>query len=298
MKRKNITVRERRERREGFLLIAPACLHISIFVIIPIFFAFILSFQDWNMLSPEKTFVGFENYRQMVTDSVFYLSLKNTFWYTVGSVPVCLVCSLLLAVAMKKKSAVNGFLRTCFFLPVIVSLVVTSVVFMWMFDPMIGLVNYYLSKLGIGSLVWLSDPELALPTLMIVSVWKSLGYNMVIFLAGIQAIPDVYYEASRIDGASGVQQFFKITIPLLKPTTLFVLIMSVISSFQVFDQVYLMTSGGPVNSTKVIVFYIYETAFYYFDMGYASALSFVLFILILLLTLIQFKVFSINDDEM
>ena len=297
MRRTALNPRMRRERREGYILIAPVCIHIFIFVIIPIVYAFILSFQEWNMLSPDKDFVGLGNYERMLSDSVFFLSLKNTLWYTVWSVPFCLVLSLLLAVAMKRRSAVNSFLRTCFFLPVIVSLVVTSVVFTWLFDPMIGLVNYYLGKIGIGPLVWLSDPDLALPTLVIVSIWKSLGYNMVIFLAGIQSIPDVYYEASRIDGANGVQQFFDITLPLLKPTTLFVLIMSVMSSFQVFDQVYLMTSGGPVNRTKVIVFYIYETAFYFFDMGYASALSFVLFLMILILTIIQFRCFSLRDGR-
>lgn len=297
MRRTALNPRMRRERREGYILITPVCIHIFIFVIIPIVYAFILSFQEWNMLSPDKDFVGLGNYERMLSDSVFFLSLKNTLWYTVWSVPFCLVLSLLLAVAMKRRSAVNSFLRTCFFLPVIVSLVVTSVVFTWLFDPMIGLVNYYLGKIGIGPLVWLSDPDLALPTLVIVSIWKSLGYNMVIFLAGIQSIPDVYYEASRIDGANGVQQFFDITLPLLKPTTLFVLIMSVMSSFQVFDQVYLMTSGGPVNRTKVIVFYIYETAFYFFDMGYASALSFVLFLMILILTIIQFRCFSLRDDR-
>ena len=297
MRRTALNPRMRRERREGYILIAPVCIHIFIFVIIPIVYAFILSFQEWNMLSPDKDFVGLGNYERMLSDSVFFLSFKNTLWYTVWSVPFCLVLSLLLAVAMKRRSAVNSFLRTCFFLPVIVSLVVTSVVFTWLFDPMIGLVNYYLGKIGIGPLVWLSDPDLALPTLVIVSIWKSLGYNMVIFLAGIQSIPDVYYEASRIDGANGVQQFFDITLPLLKPTTLFVLIMSVMSSFQVFDQVYLMTSGGPVNRTKVIVFYIYETAFYFFDMGYASALSFVLFLMILLLTIIQFRCFSLRDGR-
>lgn len=291
MKNKTLNARLRRERVEGLLLVSPVFIHLMIFVIVPIIFAFILSFQNWNMLNPNKQFVGLANYKRLFTDEIFFLSLKNTLWYTIGSVPLCIVFSLLLAVGLKRKTRANSILRTCFFLPVIVSLVVTSVVFTWLFDPMIGLVNYYLGKIGIGPLVWLSDPDLALITLMIVSIWKNVGYYMVIFLAGLQAIPDVYYEAARIDGANSITQFFKITLPLLKPTTLFVLIMSVMNSFQVFDQVYLMTSGGPVNRTKVIVFYIYETAFYFFEMGYASALSFALFIITLVLTLLQFKCF-------
>jgi len=282
----------KREHREGVLLVSPVLVHLGIFVIIPIIYAFVLSFKKWNMLNPNKVWIGLDNYKKLLTDPVFMISLKNTFWYTIGSVPFCVILSLLLAVALKKKSKINSILRTCYFLPVIVSTVVTSVVFLWLFDPMIGLINFYLGKIGIRPLVWLSDPDLALSTLVIISIWKTLGYNMVIFIAGLQAIPDVYYEASTIDGANSVQQFFQITLPLLKPTTMFVLIMQVMNSFQVFDPVYLMTSGGPVNRTKVIVFYIYETAFYFFDMGYASALSFVLFVMTLILTLIQMKFFS------
>jgi multiple sugar transport system permease protein len=156
---------------------------------------------------------------------------------------------------------------------------------------MIGLINYYIGKMGFPPLLWFADIKLAMTTLIIISIWKNMGYNMVIFLAGLQAIPDIYYEASTIDGASPIKQFFSITLPLLRPTTLFVMIMSIMGSFQVFDQVYLMTSGGPVNRTKVIVFYIYETAFNFYEMGYATALSVILFIMTLFLSVAQFKLF-------
>jgi multiple sugar transport system permease protein len=295
IKGKRFNGRERREIAEGYCFIAPVFVHLSFFVIVPIISAFIFSFQKWNLLIPQMTFVGFANFIRLFKDDIFLLSLKQTLQYSIWTVPVGMVFSLLTALVLKRKSLINNFYRTCFFLPVIVSLVVTSVVFLWLFDPMIGLINYYFIKAGLPRLLWLSDPNLAMPTLIIISIWKNMGYNMVIFLAGLQAIPDIYYEASTIDGAGTIRQFFRITLPLLKPTTLFILVMSVMGSFQVFDQVYLMTNGGPVNRTKVIVFYIYETAFYFFDMGYATALSVALFLMTLFLTIAQFKLFS-NDS--
>jgi multiple sugar transport system permease protein len=277
---------------EGYLFISPVFIHLLIFVIVPIFLVFILSFQKWNILNPKKAFVGFQNFIRLLNDEVFFLSVKQTIVYTIGTVPIGMVFSLFIAIILKRKSLLNTIFRTCFFLPVIVSMVVTALAFLWLFDPTIGLVNYYLQMIGIQPPFWLSDPDLAMPTLIIISIWKNLGYNMVIFLAGLQAIPDIYYEASIIDGAGPIRQFFKITLPLLRPTTLFILIMSMMSSFQVFDPVYLITKGGPINQTKVIVFYIYETAFYAYDMGYATALSAALFIMTLVLVIAQYKLFS------
>jgi multiple sugar transport system permease protein len=289
--KKKILSRVQRESIEGYLFIGPVFVHLSFFVIIPIILTFLLSFQQWNMLNPKRTFVGLQNFSRLLHDAVFWLSIKQTLEFTIGTVPVGIFLSLLTAAVLKKKSLLNNIFRTCFFLPVIVSLVVTAVVFLWLFDPMIGLINYYLGKVGIPPLLWLADTKLAMTTLIIINVWKNVGYNMVIFLAGLQAIPDIYYEASTIDGAGPIKQFFSITLPLLRPTTLFVMIMSIMGSFQVFDQVYLMTSGGPINRTKVIVFYIYETAFNFYEMGYATALSVVLFVMTLFLTIAQFKLF-------
>ena len=259
MRRTALNPRMCRERREGYILIAPVCIHIFIFVIIPIVYAFILSFQEWNMLSPDKDFVGLGNYERMLSDSVFFLSLKNTLWYTVWSVPFCLVLSLLLAVAMKRRSAVNSFLRTCFFLPVIVSLVVTSVVFTWLFDPMIGLVNYYLGKIGIGPLVWLSDPDLALPTLVIVSIWKSLGYNMVIFLAAIIGVDASLYEAVEIDGGNRFQQIIHIMLPSIAPVVVLVMTLSLGGLLNGgFDQILVLYNPMVYEGGDIIDTFVYR----------------------------------------
>lgn len=288
----DMNVQRRREMREGYLFIAPAFIHLLIFVILPIFAAIYLSFHNWNILNPSRPFVGLENYKRLWSDELFWMSLKTTLYYTVVSVPIGIVLSLALAMAMKAPLKGIGIFRTAYFLPVITSMIVVSLVWTWMFDPLSGLLNYYLKMLGLRPQAWLADPNMAMPSIIILSVWKSLGYNMVIFLAGLQAIPDMYYEAARIDGANAWQQFRRITLPLLRPTTFFILITTLISSFQVFDQVYVMTGGGPANLTKVLVYYIFEVAFHYFEMGYASALSFVLFLFTLVLTALQFKLMS------
>ncbi|HEX7714051.1 MAG TPA: sugar ABC transporter permease [Bacillota bacterium] len=287
-----MNVQRRREMREGYLFIAPAFIHLLIFVILPIFAAIYLSFHNWNILNPSRPFVGLENYKRLWSDELFWMSLKTTLYYTVVSVPIGIVLSLALAMAMKAPLKGIGIFRTAYFLPVITSMIVVSLVWTWMFDPLSGLLNYYLKMLGLRPQAWLADPFMAMPSIIILSVWKSLGYNMVIFLAGLQAIPDMYYEAARIDGANAWQQFRRITLPLLRPTTFFILITTLISSFQVFDQVYVMTGGGPANLTKVLVYYIFEVAFHYFEMGYASALSFILFLFTLVLTALQFKLMS------
>jgi ABC-type sugar transport system permease subunit len=197
--------------------------------------------------------------------------------------------ALLVAIALNKKIKGKKFLRTAFFAPVIISPVAAAVIWRWIYDPNYGLLNYSISFLGVDSINWLNDPTAAMFALIIMGVWKTFGINMVLFSAGLQGIPETYYEAAEIDGAGRWSKFWKITVPMLAPTTFFIMIMSMISSFQVFDLVYVLTSGGPLGSTKVLVFFVYEYAFKFFEMGYASAAAYVLFAILIVLTMVQVR---------
>jgi multiple sugar transport system permease protein len=211
----------------------------------------------------------------------------NTIYFAGVSVPLGIVCSLLLAVALDQGANFKKFYRAAYFLPVVSSMVAVAVVWQFIYNPEYGLFNYFLSLLGIKGPNWLTSTVWAMPAVIITSVWKNVGFNMLIFLAGLQGISNDYYEAAELDGANLRQKFFYITIPLLSPTTFFVTVMSFIGSFQVFDTVFLMTQGGPARSTSVIVHYLYENAFKYFNMGYASAMAYVLFFMVFLITMIQ-----------
>ncbi len=241
------------------------------------------------MFSTDKTYVGLDNYIRMFSDPEFWLVMKNTLIYTICTVPLNMIISLAIAVALNKILFGKKLLRTAFFTPVIISPVAAAVIWRWMYDPNFGLLNYGLSFFGIDSINWLNDTNTAMIAIIIMGVWKTFGINMVLFSAGLQGIPETYYEAAKIDGANRWTRFWKISIPLLAPTTFFILIMSMIGSFQVFDIVYVLTSGGPLGSTKVLVFYLYENAFKYFDMGYASAVAYVLFALLITLSLLQVR---------
>jgi multiple sugar transport system permease protein len=269
--------------------LSPTLLVLSAFVFFPVVFSFYLSFHTWNMFSSSATFVGLGNYSAIVKNPEFWSVLKNTAFYTLGTVPLNMVISLGVAFFLNKKLAGKKFLRTAFFAPVIMSSVAAAVIWRWVYEPSFGLLNYFLSWFGIPAVNWLNNPTSAMFALIAMGVWKSFGFNMVLFSAGLQGIPDHYYEAAQIDGAGKLRQFWNITIPLLSPTTFFVLVMSIIGSFQVFDTVYVLTSGGPLGSTKVLVFYLYEQAFKFFDMGYASAVAYLLFALVFILTMLQMK---------
>ena len=241
------------------------------------------------MFSGDTTFIGLDNYIKMFQSAEFWLVLKNTAIYTFGTIPLNMGISLMIAYVLHKKIAGKKFLRTAFFAPVIISPVAAAVIWRWLYDPNFGLVNYSLGFLGINPINWLNDPTAAMFALIIMGVWKTFGINMVLFSAGLQGIPDNYYEAAEIDGAGGWAKFWNITLPMLSPTTFFILVMSMISSFQVFDLVYVLTSGGPLGSTKVMVFYIYEYAFKFFEMGYASAASYILFLILFIFTMVQVR---------
>jgi multiple sugar transport system permease protein len=269
--------------------LSPTLLIFLAFVLFPVFFSFYLSFHKWNMFSASAEAVGADNYLAILANPEFWMVLKNTAVYTLGTVPLNMLLALGVATILNRKIAGRRLLRTAFFAPVVMSSVAAAVIWRWVYEPNFGLLNYVLGVFGVPSVNWLNDPTAAMSALIVMGVWKTFGVNMVLFAAGLQGIPEHYYEAAKIDGAGRWGQFWNITIPLLSPTTFFILVMSVIGSFQVFDTVYVLTSGGPLGSTKVLVFYLYEHAFKYFEMGYASAVAYLLFVLIFVLTLAQVK---------
>lgn len=266
----------------GMLFILPAIVGTFIFIVIPTIASFALSFADWDLLNEIK-YVGLQNYYEIFTDKVFIKILINTFVYSLSVTAFGVIIPLVLACILNSKIWFKDFYKTAYFIPFVTPMIVSAIVWEWIFDPNIGCLNQFL-HLHIN---WLYDTNFAMPALIIVSVWKLIGYNMIIFLAGLTGINSELLEASKIDGANAFQTFWKITIPLLSPTIFFVVIITAISSFQVFDLIYLMTQGGPLDSTNVIVYAIYKNAFEYFRIGKASALAYVLFVIIFLLTSLQ-----------
>lgn len=268
----------------AWIFVFPALLGMLIFIIIPIFFSFGLSFAKWDLLNPIK-FVGLDNYKEIFTEPLFGKILLNTVVFALATSFFGVIIPLILAAIMNSKIRGADFFKTAYFLPFITPMIVIGIVWEWIFDPNIGLLNKVLQV----HINWLYDPHWAMPALIIVSVWKLIGYNMIIFLSGFSGISNSMFEAAKIDGANPVETFFYVTIPLLSPTIFFVVIITAVSSFQVFDLIYLMTQGGPLDSTNVLVYAIYKNAFEYFNAGKASAIAYVLFVIILVLTLLQWN---------
>lgn len=273
----------------GIISLAPTVIVVAVFVVFPVLFSLSLSFRRWDILRPAKPFVGLANYAEMLTSAEFWSALEHTAVYTVGVVPVQGALALILAMLLNSSIRGRQAYRTAYFLPVVTSSIVAAVVWTWVYNPDYGILNSLLGRLGLAGPAWLFDPDYALGSLMIMGVWKNVGYHLIIFLAGLQAIPRMYYEAASIDGAGSWRRFADVTWPLLKPTTGVVIITGVIFSFQVFGPVYVMTGGGPMRSTTVLLYYIYQQGFELRRMGYASAVSWVLFLLIFLFTLVQFR---------
>lgn len=268
----------------GVYFVLPAVLGIFIFIIIPIICSFALSFMDWDLLNEIK-FVGFDNYKAVLTEPVFKQILINTVVFALSVTIFAVTIPLIIADILNTKLRGAEWFKTIYFIPFITPAVVIAIVWSWIFDPNIGGINMLLgTKLG-----WLFDTKLAMPILIFVSVWKLIGYNVVLFLTGFSTIPSNLYEAAKIDGANGKERFVNITLPLLKPTIYFVTLVTAISSFQVFDLIYVMTSGGPQDSTNVIVYSIYKYAFEYFDIGKSCALAYILFFVIFVLAMLQRK---------
>ena len=265
----------------AWIFILPALLGTLIFIIIPVICSFGLSFTKWDLLNPIQ-YAGLENYREIFSEQLFYKILANTVVFALSTSILGVIIPLVLASILNSKIRGSEFYKTAYFLPFITPMIVIGVVWEWIFDPNIGILKYF-------HINWLYDVHYAMAALIIISVWKLIGYNLVIFLSALSGISQNMFEAAKIDGANEFQIFKNVTIPLLSPTIFFVVIITAISSFQVFDLIYLMTQGGPLDSTNVLVYAIYKNAFEYFNVGKASAIAYVLFIIILILTLIQWN---------
>ncbi|KUK20168.1 MAG: multiple sugar transport system permease protein [Caldanaerobacter sp.] len=285
-------VTNRKEKVGYYLFLLPAYLIFAVFIFWPVVHSLYLSFFKYNIVTiTSPQFVGLRNYLYLLKDEVFWISCKNTLFFVIGTVPVKMFLGLLAAMLLNRKDLkFKAFYRTCFYIPVVVSMVAISIVWMLLFNPgPNGVVNILLSKFGIQPLGWIADSKLALPTVMLLVIWKDLGYIMVIYLAGLMAIPDEIYEAVALDPVSSWQKFWYITWPLLKPTTIFILITQVIDSFQVFTPIYVMTEGGPGYSSTTIVNYLYDKGFREYEMGIACAVAYLLFVVLLVLTILQNK---------
>ena len=270
-----------------YLYILPNMILFMVFMIIPVFMALYYSFMDWKGIG-DPVFTGLENYQWLFTDDTFWKSLWNTAYYTLATVPFIMVLALFLAMLLNMALPLKGVFRAAIYLPAVVPTVVVGMIFTWLFQDQVGLINYLLNLLGIESIQWANDPKFAMIMLVVATIWQRTGYNMVIYLAGLQGISQEYYEAAIVDGASNWQRFRYLTLPLLKTTHVFVMITCIIHSFRSFDLVYTMTKGGPLNSTKTMVMYIYELAFTRSQFGRASAAGVALFTIMVVLTAVRF----------
>lgn len=272
-----------------YLYILPTFFFLFIFTHYPILKTFHLSLYKWNLATPKKEFVGLANYAQAWSAPLFWQVLGNNVLFALGTAPLSLGLALGLALLINQKIRGMAFYRAALFYPTMIPMAAAAMIWLWILTPNYGLMNYYGRFLGLPDIHWLGHSRLSLWALVLVGVWKRVGYYMVIFLAGLQVIPDYLYEAAVIEGANPWHRFWRVTFPLLSPTTFFVAIMAVIDSFQAIDQVYLMTGGGPGNATNLFIFYIYQNAFRFFDIGYASAVSAILFLILLGLTILAFR---------
>ncbi len=286
------------EARAAYLFLLPSTIILSVFVFWPIVQSFMLSLYHWSFGSTAQQWAGLDNYQRLIPDARVWNAFRNTLYYTAGTVPIGMALSLLLALALNEKLPGRGLMRAAFFLPVIGSFAIIAMIWSFLFDPDIGLLAYWLKAIGFPATGWLRDPDWAMPVVILVSIWKTVGFNMVIFLAGLQGIPEHLYEAARLDGAGAWQRFRHVTFPLLRPTTLFVLVVSVIGAFQVFDPVYVLTpGGGPLHSTETVVSYIYHQGIELIDISYASTIGVVLFVIVFVLTLFQLRILRFREVD-
>lgn len=289
MPRANLSLMARREERAAWLFLLPSLVLFAVFTALPVISAFLISFTHWDLFNPPKL-AFLDNYIGLWNDPIFRQVLGNTGYYVVLAVPLQMLLGLLCALALNRGVPGQAFFRVIYFLPVVTSTVAAGLVWAWLFNSNFGLINMGLSLLGVDDLPkWLISSKWAMPAVIAVSVWQGLGYSMVLFLAGLQNIRRDLYEAAALDGATGWSRFWHITLPLLSPMTFFVLIISIIGSFQVFELVYVMTKAGPSNATNTLVFFIYQNGFMFYQMGIASAAAMVLFLIVLVLTLVQYR---------
>jgi multiple sugar transport system permease protein len=282
---------QRREIIAAYLFLSPALLLFTVFIALPFLGAFGLSLFSWDMFTPAQ-FVGLANYAKLVNDPSARTAILNTIIFTISSLVLHLGVGMLLALAVNRAipSGLKYFLRTAYFFPLIMSWAAVALMWLYLLDPNFGIVGFYLGKLGLPHPNWLETSSLALPALIFVDLWRTLGFTFIILLAGLTGVPIHLIEAAKLDGANAWHRFWNVTVPLMSPTLLFACIITVVGAFQIFDPMFIMTSGGPGTSTLSIVLYIYQTGFQSFQMGYASTLALIVFIVIMLLTILQLTI--------
>ncbi len=285
------------ERLTAYLFVAPYLLLFAAFLAVPVVYGFYISLHDWHVLGRARPFVGFANYSALLRDDLFHTALLNTAYFALLTVLPGNAASLLLALGLNARVKGETLFKTLYYLPVVLSVAVTAIIWRWLYSTEFGIINHYLSALGGPRPAWLNSPALAMPSLAVMSIWWGAGGNMLIYLAGLRGIPDEYYEAARMDGAGTWARFRHVTLPLLRPALLFCLVMSLIGSSQVFGQSYILTGGGPHYSTLTVVLYMYQTGFSLYRMGYACAVAYVLFALVLGLTVVQYRLVAGRRED-
>jgi ABC-type sugar transport system permease subunit len=271
-----------------YLLVSPYIIHFFVFIAFPVVFSVVLTFHNWNIISPME-YIGFGNFVRLFNDQFFFRSIWNTLVFLIIHIPLQIVAALAIAQVLNQKIKFRGFFRAAYFLPVIVSGVVVTILWQQLYGFDSGLLNRLLVSLGLGKVGWLVDPDVAMPSIAVMATWKNVGLYIVLFLVGLQTVPPHYYEAADIEGANKWQKFFKITLPTINPTIFMVFILSTIGGFSLFIEPYILTGGGPLNSTLSAVLYIYKQGFFYYHMGYAATLGFFFAFLILAVVMIQKK---------
>jgi multiple sugar transport system permease protein len=285
-----------RENLVGWLFVAPALLGFLVFYLYPALRAIGISFTDWNLLRDPR-FVGLANYVRLWNDDKFWDAIRITLTYVVANIPVQVVVGLLIAVLLDRLTK-SVAVRAIVIIPFLVSNVTAAMIFLWLLDPVLGITNAIITSLGLGAVPFFSSPDFAIYSVVLVNVWRHVGFVALLFYAGLQAIPRSLYEAARIDGATEWRVFWSVTLPLLRPVMVFVLVTNVIGSFQIFDTVAVATKGGPADSTNVLIYYIYNTAFSFSRMGYASAMSVALFVALIIFTLVQLRLMRASTSDL
>jgi multiple sugar transport system permease protein len=285
----------RRVRRnwDAYVFLAPGFIIFTVFTLFALVFVVYLTFHEWSIIEPEKPFVGLQNYRDLIEDERFRRSVINTFYFTGASVPLAMICGLAIALLLNQPLRGRWVFRTAYYLPAITPFVVSAIVWKWLYNGDYGLFNYYLLKTNLihEPLAWLSDQQLAMPAVILMTVWTGVGFSMVVYLAGLQSIPEELYEAAKVDGAGAWARFRHITLPGLLPSTVFLLVIQIIFNMQIFTQIFVMTRGGPIDRTTTVLFYVYEAAFQFYEMGYASTIAFALFLMLLVFTGLQLRMY-------
>ena len=287
------TARLARREWTAYLFLLPGFLIFSIFTVFALGFTIYLSFHEWEIISVDKPYVGLQNYKDMIHDERFRHAVINTFYFSGAVVPLQMIFGLAIALLLNMGLRGRAFLRTLYYLPCVTPFVVSAIVWKWFYNGDFGVFNFYLIKAGLidAPISFLSDQNLAMPSVIVMTVWGGIGFTMVVYLAGLQSIPEELYEAARVDGAGPWARLRHITIPMLRPTTLFLAVIGIIFAFQQFTQIFVMTRGGPVDKTTTMLFYVYQSAFQFFEMGYASALAFTLFLMLLVFSVLQMRLY-------